>query len=95
MATKNCKLCKEQYNLTVEKARKCVDDFNRKFPVGTAVWYWRSKFGPVQETSIRDAAFLSDADMPVVFLNDVSGYVCIYCVTEPRENQRAEIVFVD
>jgi hypothetical protein len=83
-----------RYHVSHEFAAEIVEDFNRQSPVGTPVWYWRDLWnGPVLETQVREAAYISDAGIPVVFLEKVSGYVSVFHVTVPLERQRTYVKF--
>jgi len=75
--------------------RRTLDDFDRRHPVGSAVWYWsRLPFGPVRETRIREPAYTDCAGQPCCMVDGVRGGVSIFHVTEPKESQREYVRFV-
>jgi site-specific DNA-cytosine methylase len=74
---------------------KILEYFNRAFPVGATVWFWKTlPFGPVQETSVRGEAFWADSGEPVCFLKGISGYVSIWHVQSVDESGRGDLTFV-
>lgn len=78
-----------------EHDQRIADDFNRAHPVGSQCWYWSSlPVGPVRETRVRGEAFVADSGDCVCFVEGVSGYVSIWHVTEPKEDQRQSVRFV-
>ncbi len=91
---------KKRRDLSGGRGKEAAEEFNRKHPVGSPVWYWQTlTFGPVLETTVREPAYVippgqSNAGMPVAFLAGKAGYVCIFHVTEVREDQRAHVKFV-
>jgi len=88
--------CERRRDRGPNRAQECVDGFNRKFPVGTIVWFWRSlAFGPIEETAVRTEAFVSDCGAAVVFLFRVSGYVDICHITPVMERPRSDVRFAE
>jgi hypothetical protein len=77
-------------------AAELAGQFNRELAVGAKIWFWRTlPFGPVLETTIRGAAFVSDAQVPVAFIAGVAGYVSIFHITPPLEAQRPFVNFAN
>lgn len=53
-------------------------DFDKRFPIGTAVWFWRTlPGGPKVATKVRGAAFVSEALVVCCFVEGISG--CVGC----------------
>lgn len=68
-----------------------VKVFNEKHPVGSTVWYWQSKnFGPVYETTVRQAAEFREAG-PVVWLDGFDSPIDMELVRKVREGDRNEV----
>lgn len=60
-------------------------DFDKRFPVGTEVWFWRSlPKGPKVATTISKEAFVAASGDVCCFVAGVSGYVGCDFIT-PRE----------
>lgn len=54
-----------------------VDDFNRRFPVGTRVRYWRRRPQLPLDTVTRTAAYVLGDHTAVVFIDGVSGCIAL------------------
>lgn len=76
-----------------EHDRQIVANFNAKYPVGTAVWYWETLMPgtPVLETMITGPAGTAPNGDAVCFVDGVSGWVSIWHVQEPNESQRPHL----
>lgn len=66
----------------LDKAR----DFDKQFPIGAAVWFWRSlPGGPKLATQIEKAAFIAASLEVCCFVKGVSGYVSCDFITRRGE----------
>jgi len=75
--------------------QKIIDDFNRRFPAGTDIWYWRTlPFGPVLQTAIRHGAWFLSSGEPVCLVVGVLGCVSIWHIEPIDESRREDINFV-
>lgn len=79
-----------------EHDKKIIADFDRRFPVGSRIWFWTSlPSGPVLETTIQRGAFVARSGDVVCFLDNFSGFVSIWFVQEIDESRRADLQFVE
>lgn len=68
-----------------------VKTFNKKHPVGSTVWYWKSpNFGPVYETTVKEPAKLLETG-PFVWIDGFEPPIEMEFVRKVMEDKRDEV----
>ena len=65
----------------VKKMQKQCDDFNAKYPVGTAVMLKKDFVDEPVKTAVRHEAYIMSGHSAVAFFEGISGSYLIDCVT--------------
>jgi len=71
----------------VKKLQKLCDEFNRKYPVGTAVRLKKDFVDEPVNTKVRNEAYVLSGHSAVAFFDGVSGSYDISCVKGPCANE--------
>lgn len=64
----------------VKKLQKLCDEFNRKYPVGTAVRLKKDFVDEPVDTKVTNEAFILSGHSAVAFFDGISGCYHISCV---------------
>jgi len=70
----------------LKKLQKLCDDFNKQYPVGTAVKLKKDFVDEPVETKVRHAAYVLSGHSAVAFFEGISGCYDISCVRGRSEN---------
>jgi hypothetical protein len=65
----------------LKKLQKKCDDFNKKYPVGTAVYLKKDFIDDPVKTVVRQRAYVMHGHSAVAFFDAVTGNYDISCVT--------------